>query len=80
MCDSQGRGLRRVRIRPTDVLRPVWSPDGQWIAYGRFDQGVFAKRLGSGRAARQVAPSQFGSEGAFVASADPAWRPRQVMP
>jgi dipeptidyl aminopeptidase/acylaminoacyl peptidase len=80
VCDSQGRGLRRVRIGPTDVFRPVWSPDGEWIAYGRFDQGVFAKRLGSGRAARQVAPSQFGSEGAFVASADPAWRPRQVMP
>ena len=79
VCDSDGRGLRRVRIRATDVFRPVWSPDGRSIAYGRFDQGVFARRLGS-RAARQVALSQIGSEGAFVASADPAWWPRPAAP
>ena len=75
VSNADGRGVRRVRIAATDVFRPVWSPDGRSVAYGRADAGVFARRLGS-TTARQVAPTQFGSEGAFVASADPAWRPR----
>jgi Tol biopolymer transport system component len=74
LSNPDGRGLRRVRAGD-DAFHPIWSPDGRSIAYGRFDQGVFARRLGS-RRARLVAITQISGESGFVASSDPAWRPR----
>jgi len=70
-----GRDLRRVGRR-TDVSHPVWSPDGRWVAYDGFDLGVYVKRLGSGAAPREVAPTQFSGESGSVSSFSPAWRPR----
>jgi Tol biopolymer transport system component len=72
---SSGRGLHRV-LRRGGVSHPVWSPDGRWIAFDGFDLGVFAKRLGSPRPARELAPTQISGESGFVASFDPAWQPR----
>jgi Tol biopolymer transport system component len=70
-----GRDLRRVGRR-TDVSHPVWSPDGRWLAYDGFDLGVYVKRLGSGAAPREVAPTQFSGESGSISSFSPAWRPR----
>lgn len=72
---ASGRDLRRVGRR-TDVSHPVWSPDGRWVAYDGFDLGVYVKRLGSGAAPREVAPTQFSGESGSVSSFSPAWRPR----
>jgi Tol biopolymer transport system component len=69
-----GRALRRVGA-PDGASHSVWSPDGRSIAWDGFDLGVFAKRLGSSRPAREVAPTQISGESGFVASSDPAWRP-----
>src|SRR5215207_6596837 len=69
-----GRDLRRVGRR-IDVSHPVWSPDGRWVAYDGFDLGVYVKRLGSGAAPREVAPTQFSGESGSVSSFSPAWRP-----
>ena len=72
---ARGRGLRAVFPAVRDALTPVWSPNGRWLAFARVESGIFAKRLdGRGRAV-QVAISQRGSEGAFVASFDPSWQP-----
>jgi Tol biopolymer transport system component len=70
-----GRGLRQVRGVGNTVLNPVWSPDGRSVAYDVLEAGVYAKRLGRRYRARELAPTQFGSEGAVVASFEPAWRP-----
>ena len=70
-----GRELRRVGRR-TDVSHPVWSPDGRWLAYDGFDLGIYVKRLGSGAAPREVAPTQFSGESGSISSVSPAWRPR----
>ncbi|HEX5895252.1 MAG TPA: hypothetical protein VFY47_02905 [Thermoleophilaceae bacterium] len=70
-----GRELRRVGRR-TDVSHPVWSPDGRWLAYDGFDLGIYVKRLGSGAAPREVAPTQFSGESGSISSFSPAWRPR----
>ena len=75
VVNAGGRGLRRVRAR-NDASHPVWSPDGHWIAFDGFDLGVFAKRLGSRRPAREVAPTQVSGESGSIVSFDPAWRPR----
>ena len=75
VSSAGGAGLRAVRAR-NDAFWPVWSPDGRSIAYGRFDQGVFAKRLGSRRPARLVAQTQVSGESGSVTASDPAWRPR----
>ncbi len=77
LSDPSGRHVRRVHAGD-DSFYPVWSPDGSSVAYGRFDQGVFAKRLGSRRAARLVAPTQISGESGSVVASDPAWRPRPV--
>jgi Tol biopolymer transport system component len=71
-----GRGLQRLGRRD-DASHPVWSPDGRWVAFDGFDLGVFAKRLGSRRPAREVAPTQISGESGFIVSSDPAWRPRR---
>jgi len=76
VVNANGRGLRRIGSR-SDHSNPVWSPDGRWLAYDGFELGVYRKRLGSRRPAREVAPTQIGSEGAFVSSVQPAWRPRR---
>jgi Tol biopolymer transport system component len=76
---ASGRELRRVGRR-RDVSHPVWSPDGRWLAYDGFDLGVYIKRLGSGAAPREVAPTQFSGESGSVSSFSPAWRPRPTLP
>jgi hypothetical protein len=73
---ARGRGLRPVFPAVRDALTPAWSPNGRWLAFTRAESGIFAKRLdGRGRAV-QVALSQRGSEGAFVAAFQPSWQPR----
>ena len=72
---SRGRGLRSVFPRVRDAFGPVWSPDGRWIAFQRFDMGILAKRLGSRAPAQEVAVTQISGESGSVVSFDPAWRP-----
>jgi Tol biopolymer transport system component len=72
---ASGRDLRRVG-RSTYLSHPVWSPDGRFIAYDGLELGVYIKRLGSGAAPREVAPTQFSGESGSIASFTPAWRPR----
>ena len=72
---ASGRDLRRVG-RSKNVSRPVWSPDGRWIAYYGFDLGVHVKRVGSHAQAHEIAPTQISGESGSVVSFDPAWRPR----
>jgi hypothetical protein len=72
---GSGRELRRVGRR-RDVSHPVWAPDGRWLAYDGFDLGIYVKRLGSGAAPREVAPTQFSGESGSISSFSPAWRPR----
>jgi dipeptidyl aminopeptidase/acylaminoacyl peptidase len=69
-----GGGLRRIGPA-ADASDPKWSPQGNWIAYEVFESGVFAKKLGSTAAAREVALTQTSGESGSVASLDPAWRP-----
>ena len=68
-----GHGLRLVRGASTYAGHPVWSPDGRWIAYDGLDLGVYAKRLGRGGEAREVAPTQPGGTN-YIDSYQPAWR------
>jgi Tol biopolymer transport system component len=74
VAGAHGEGLRRIGP-PADASRPVWSPEGNWIAYEAFEAGIRAKRLGSSQPAREIAPSQTSGESGSVASFDPAWRP-----
>jgi Tol biopolymer transport system component len=69
-----GRNVRHVR-GVNDASHPVWSPDGRWLAYARFDAGVFAKRLGSRQEPVIVKESQFSGENGSHSAFDPAWRP-----
>jgi Tol biopolymer transport system component len=71
---AHGENLRRIGP-PADASRPVWSPEGNWIAYEAFEAGIRAKRLGSSQAAREIAITQSSGESGSVASFDPAWRP-----
>jgi Tol biopolymer transport system component len=71
---THGEGLRRIGPA-ADASRPVWSPQGNWIAYEAFEAGILAKRLGSSAPAREIAPTQTSGESGSVASLDPAWRP-----
>ena len=72
---SHGRGLRPVLPRTRDAFGPVWSPDGRWIAFQRFDTGILAKRLGSRAPAQEVAVTQISGESGSVVAFDPSWRP-----
>jgi Tol biopolymer transport system component len=58
------------------VSHPDWSPDGRWLAYDGFDLDVNVRRLGSGVAPREVAPTQVSGESGAIVSLSPAWRPR----
>ena len=69
-----GGGLRRIGPA-VDASSPKWSPQANWIAYEVFESGVFAKKLGSSAAAREVALTQTSGESGSVRSFDPAWRP-----
>jgi TolB protein len=72
---ARGRGLRAVGSRK-DLSDPVWSPDGRWLAFYGFELGVHKRRFLSHARLFEIAASQYGSEGAFVSSFDPAWQPR----
>jgi dipeptidyl aminopeptidase/acylaminoacyl peptidase len=69
-----GEGLRRIGP-PADASRPVWSPQGNWIAFEAFEAGILAKRIGSSEPAREIALTQSSGESGSVASFGPAWRP-----
>jgi hypothetical protein len=70
------RGHRLHRIgRVNDASNPVWSPNGLWLAYDRFDAGIFAKRLRSEGPAREVATTQVSGESGSVVAFGPTWRP-----
>jgi dipeptidyl aminopeptidase/acylaminoacyl peptidase len=71
---AHGEGLRRIGPA-ADASRPVWSPEGNWIAYEAFEAGILAKRLGSSEHAREIAPTQSSGESGSVGSFDPVWRP-----
>ena len=72
---ARGRGLRRITSGKL-LANPVWSPDGRWFAYFGFEVGIHVRLL-RGHKPREVATTQSGSEGGFVTSAYPAWRPRR---
>jgi dipeptidyl aminopeptidase/acylaminoacyl peptidase len=74
VAGAHGEGLRRIGPR-ADASRPVWSPQGNWIAYEALEAGILAKRLDSSEPAHEIAPSQSSGESGSVASFDPAWRP-----
>ena len=71
---AHGEGLRRIGPA-ADASHPAWSPQANWIAYEVFESGVYAKKLGSSAAAREIAPTQSSGESGSVGSFDPAWRP-----
>jgi Tol biopolymer transport system component len=71
---AHGEGLRRIGPA-ADATRPVWSPEGNWIAYEAFEAGILAKRIGSSQPAREIAATQSSGESGSVASFDPTWRP-----
>jgi Tol biopolymer transport system component len=71
VVSPSGRRLRTVRGIVGSA--PVWSPDGQALAFDIPERGVFVKMLGQ-RALRIVAESQIGDSGSRSAF-DPAWRP-----
>jgi hypothetical protein len=73
---ARGRGLRPVFPGVRDALDPAWSPNGRWLAFGRFDAGIFAKRLGARGPAVEVATTQISGESGSHASFHPSWRPR----
>ena len=70
---AHGEGPRRIGPA-ADASDPSWSPQGNWIAYEVFEEGVFAKKLGSSAPAREIALTQTSGESGSVASFDPAWR------
>jgi hypothetical protein len=74
VAGAHGEGLGRIGPA-VDASRPVWSPEGNWIAYEALEAGIFAKRLGSSQPAREIAPTQSSGESGSVASFDPTWRP-----
>jgi TolB protein len=72
---ARGRGLRPIGSR-RDLANPVWSPDGRWLAFDGFEFGVHKRRAVAHARLYEIAPTQYGSEGAFVSAYSPAWQPR----
>lgn len=70
VAGAHGEGLRRIGP-PADASRPVWSPQGNWIAYEALEAGILAERLDSSEPAHEIAPSQSSGESGSVASFDP---------
>ena len=73
---SDGRGLRLLGGASTYAGHPVFSPDGRFVTYDGLDLGVYVKRLGVSRGAREIAPTQYSGESGYITSYQPAWRPR----
>jgi Tol biopolymer transport system component len=76
---AKGHRLHRVG-RLDDASSPIWSPNGRWLAYERFDAGIVAKRLGSRAPAREVAVTQISGESGATIASNPTWRPRPLPP
>jgi Tol biopolymer transport system component len=72
---AHGRGLQPIGRR-RDLAHPVWSPDGRWLAFDGFDLGVHKRRFLPHARLFEIAPTQIGSEDAYVTSFDAAWQPR----
>ena len=68
-----GRGLRRVTRR--GGYAPVWSPDGQWIAFIRAGDLYVVRATGQGLQRLVNAPTRdpLDWRGGFVTSVD--WQP-----
>jgi hypothetical protein len=73
---ARGHGLRAIGKRK-DLAHVVWSPDGRWLAFDGAELGVHKRRFLPHARIFELAPTQQGDEDAFVASAHPAWQPRQ---
>jgi hypothetical protein len=71
---ARGRAPHRIG-RANDAASPVWSPNGLWLAFDRFDAGIFAKPLRGGAPAREVATTQVSGESGSVVAFGPTWRP-----
>lgn len=71
-----GRGLRLLGGASTYAGHPVFSPDGRFVAFDGLDLGVYVKRLGVRRPAREIAPTQYSGESGYITSYQPAWRAR----
>jgi Tol biopolymer transport system component len=68
-----GGQVRRVKGARVPASNPVWSPEGQRIAYELGESGIWT--IGThGKAPRLVIESQSGDSGATVAG-EPTWQP-----
>jgi TolB protein len=75
VVSAGGRGLRQIG-KNKYLSNPVWSPDGRSLAFDGFEYGVHRRAATTHARIREIAPTQSGSEGAFVSSYSPAWQPR----
>jgi dipeptidyl aminopeptidase/acylaminoacyl peptidase len=76
IVEANGHVVRRVGTN-NSLSNPVWSPDGRWLAFDGFDFGVHRRRLTVHARIKEIAPTQYGDEDAFVASFSATWQPRQ---
>jgi TolB protein len=70
VADADGANQRRILESPRPLMSPVWSPDGQWLAYVSFEtkhSAVYVQLVSSGE--RRQVSARTGINGA------PAWSP-----